>query len=590
LTICVEPEGETKLIQTSENHARLQANCNEKGVWHIPKWMSSRCYYIGTDAATAMLTNTRSWTNVVLDGTSANVWHSLPPRFAVSDLTDALRPIGIDMSDADSREEVVGFLATLHAEGLLSCETMANATPPSASGNSISADGAAANSVEAEFYDWLSDRGILPSALIELTYRCNQRCVHCFNPGAAHAPGEKPCRDGDELSTAEVCRLLDELAEMGAFVLTFSGGEPSLRPDLIDILQHTRGLGFSFNVYTNGQLPETLLSGICDLWPRAIGISLYSALPEIHDATTGVTGSFERALASLRLISASGVRAMVKCPLMRHTVFGYKRLLELCDELNALPQFDFHITAAMDGNNDCTAHQILDERILKNIMADPRVAMHVGSEMPTLGRLKRPLDGPICGAGRYMISIAPDGRAYPCNGLPLTLGNVRSGGLRQIWEKSGAMVAWKSITLADFKECGCYQHCAYCNHCPGMAMAETGDLFAISKTCCTTAHARMELSNELRNGRSETVDNAAAFGFDTTIRLPSQSTKSEMAGRCPCDPRSVSNGGFVERIARIQHQGDIKRPQRVPERGSPAEENVREADLDRGSRLRELGR
>jgi radical SAM protein with 4Fe4S-binding SPASM domain len=537
-----------------------------------------------------MLTNSRWWTNIVLEGGSAELWHLFPARFSLADLASRASSIGIDMEDAETRAEVLGFLGTLHSEGLLSSATLPNPKPDPSSTIAGFRTGAASNSVEADFYDWLSDRGVLPSALIELTYRCNQRCVHCFNPGAARSPSEMPRRSADELTTEEIGRVLVDLAEMGVFTLTFSGGEPSLRVDLIEILREARSLGFSFNVYSNGQLPDSLLRQICDLWPRAIGISLYSAVPDIHDATTGVKGSFDRALESLRLVAGSGVRAMVKCPLMQHTVFGYKRLLELCDELNALPQFDFQITAGMDGDERCTVHQILDRPTLRMIMADPRVAMHVGPETLNYGRQNRPIDGPVCGAGRYTVSIAPDGTVYPCNGLPLTLGNVRAAGLRAIWHESKALAAWKAATLADFDQCGLYSYCSYCNHCPGMAMVETGDLLAVSKTCCTTALARMELSKEFQASQSGTVDNAATFGFDEGVRLPTQSSMIAVSAACPSDPRAVPGDGFAERIAQIQREGNTRRRAQVPERDSPADQNLTEANMDRSSRLRELGR
>lgn len=537
-----------------------------------------------------MLTNTRWWTNIVLEGVSAELWHALPSRFSVADLAERLSSIGIDIEDAESRAEVLGFLGTLHSEGLLSSATLPNPTPEPSSTGAGFASGAASNSVEADFYDWLSDRKILPSALIELTYRCNQRCVHCFNPGAARAPSEVPRRNGSELTTAEICGVLHDLAEMGVFTLTFTGGEPSLRGDLIDILREARTLGFSFNVYTNGQLDESVLGQVCELWPRTIGISLYSAVPEIHDATTGVNGSFGRALRSLRLVAGSGVRAMVKCPLMKHTVSGFKRLLELCDEVNALPQFDFQITAGMDGDERCTAHQILDQTTLKMIMADPHVAMHISDETPNFGRQKRPIDGPVCGAGRYTLSITPDGTVYPCNGLPLTLGNARDAGIRSIWHESKALAAWKSVRLSDFDLCGLYAYCSYCNHCPGMAMVETGDLLAASRTCCTAASARMELSEELRAGLSTTRDHAASFGFDEGLRLPAPADAAAAAVAPPLDPRTVSGDCFAERLAEIQRHGNDIRRGRVPERASPADENLKESDMARSDRLRELGR
>lgn len=557
--------------------------------WHIPPWVFSRSYCLGTESARAILTNTRWWNNIVLEGTSAEIWHLLPHDFSLESIAAPLRSIGINTADADIRTEVLDFFALLQNEGLLCSETEAIPSPDHPADAKAGNGGVAATSVEADFFDWLTDRGKLPSAFLELTYRCNQRCVHCFNPGAARSPNEPPRRASDELTTEEVCRALGGLADLGVFTVTFSGGEPSLRPDLLEVLSRAKSLGFSYNIYTNGQVSAAWLHAICSLWPRTVGVSLYSAIPDIHDATTGGKGSFERAVGAVRLISAAGIRAIVKCPLMGHTIHGYKRLLDLCEELNALPQFDLQLTAGMDGDARCTVHQIHNEHLLKLVMADPRFPMHIGPATPSLGRYRRPMDGPVCGAGRYSISIAPDGTVFPCNGLPLAVGNVRTTDIRQLWERSRGLAAWRSVTLADFNECGLYLHCAYCQHCPGMAMAETGDLLAVSRACCTVAHARMELSREVYRGDTTTAEQAEYFGRDMSLRHPAEPKVAAHVGSS-CDPRSLSSEDFTKRIAEIHRTGNPCRQHRFIEDGSPAVENLRETSEERGSRLRELGR
>lgn len=558
-------------------------------IWSIPSWVSSRCYGLGTEFARAILTNARWWTNLVLEDDSARVWSLLPARFCLSDIGSCLRGIGLDLDDAESRIALQTFFDTLHSEGLLHCETK---SPPTLERckPTLDAAGVAANATEADFYDWLADRGILPSCLIEVTYRCNQRCVHCFNPGASRRRDERPSREDDGLTTRELCRVLEDLAEMGTFTVTFSGGEPTLRPDLLEVLTQAKSLGLSFNLFTNGLLDETLLHRICDLWPRTIGVSLYSPVPAIHDGTTGVTGSFDRALRSLQLIAKSGIRATMKCPLMQHTVHGYKPLLELCNDINALPQFDFQITAAIDGDDRSIAHQILDGTVLRMLMSDPHMPMHVSPSQAEYGRQKRPVDGPVCGAGRYTMSIAPDGTVYPCNGLPLNVGNVRTHSIRDVWESSSALAAWRSIRLMDFDQCGLYAHCSYCNHCPGMAMAETGNVLAVSKTCCVVARARMELSNECRGLLPDATTAASTFGFDSSIRLPIHPPAMRSAEAPPLDPRVVGIGKFPERILQIQNNGNPRRLGHIAELGSPEHENVKEHDLHRAGRLRELGR
>src|SRR5215813_6510192 len=86
--------------------------------------------------------------------------------------------------------------------------------------------------------------GIPLGAQLDLTYRCNERCVHCYLDHDDHG----------EMTLAEIKDLLDQLADAGVFLLTISGGEIFLRPDLFEILEHARKLLFSVKIKTNGIL------------------------------------------------------------------------------------------------------------------------------------------------------------------------------------------------------------------------------------------------------------------------------------------------------------------------------------------------
>src|SRR5271168_3603936 len=82
------------------------------------------------------------------------------------------------------------------------------------------------------------------SVQVDLTYRCNERCVHCYLDHNDHG----------EMTTAEIKHLLDEMAEAGVFILTLSGGEIFLRKDFFDILEHARRLMFCVKLKTNAVL------------------------------------------------------------------------------------------------------------------------------------------------------------------------------------------------------------------------------------------------------------------------------------------------------------------------------------------------
>src|SRR3989441_13231347 len=85
-------------------------------------------------------------------------------------------------------------------------------------------------------------------AMIELTYGCNLRCVHCYNP--TH-------QAKDELATAQLKALIDQLVEAGCLKLAFTGGEIFTRRDLSEILTYAKGKGFAITLLTNATLITT---------------------------------------------------------------------------------------------------------------------------------------------------------------------------------------------------------------------------------------------------------------------------------------------------------------------------------------------
>jgi len=122
------------------------------------------------------------------------------------------------------------------------------------------------------------------SVQFDLTYRCNERCVHCYLDHDDHG----------ELSTHEVEDVLDQLAAAGTLFLIFSGGELLLRTDFFELLEYARALRFDVKLKTNALLiREAEATRIRDLGVRQVQVSIYSHRAEIHDAITKVPGSLE---------------------------------------------------------------------------------------------------------------------------------------------------------------------------------------------------------------------------------------------------------------------------------------------------------
>ena len=204
--------------------------------------------------------------------------------------------------------------------------------------------------VEGDYRTWCADNGILFSAFIETNYRCNERCVHCFNPGAAHQDHERPKRNRDELSLDELRQQIDQLYDLGVFRITLSGGEFFLRKDAFSIIEYIRSKKMDVEVFTNGLLlSDDKADQLARLWPHEVGVSVYSANPLIHDQITRVPGSWEQTVVAIKRLISRGITIKIKCALMKSNVGGYMLMQELAGSLGAKLSFDIQISAGNDG-------------------------------------------------------------------------------------------------------------------------------------------------------------------------------------------------------------------------------------------------
>src|SRR5947199_1867248 len=158
-------------------------------------------------------------------------------------------------------------------------------------------------------------RNIPFSAQVDLTYRCNERCVHCYLDHDDHG----------EMTTTEIKHLLDELADAGVFILTLSGGEILMRRDFFEILEYARQLTFCVKLKTNGVLiREREAARIRDLGVESVQVSIYSHRPEVHDAITLVPGSLKRSLTAIRFLKSQGIKVTIANVLMTENMQDYQ--------------------------------------------------------------------------------------------------------------------------------------------------------------------------------------------------------------------------------------------------------------------------
>jgi AdoMet-dependent heme synthase len=318
------------------------------------------------------------------------------------------------------------------------------------------------------------------SVQLDLTYRCNEQCVHCYLDHDDHG----------EMTTLEIKRLLKEMADAGVFVLTLSGGEIFLRRDFFEILEYARELTFCIKLKTNALLiREAQAARLRDLGVESIQVSIYSHRPEVHDAITKVRGSLHRSIRAIRFLKSQGLNVIMANVLMTENMDDYSGVRTLADELGASYTLDPTITPMMDGNRstlalsagDSALHDLFrDETYVGN--ADQFCAPPPTPDASSMNSLP-------CSAGHTACYVSPYGEFYPCVQFPLSCGNVRQQSFIDIWHNSEQLKEVRSIRLHDLSVCSQCAHGSSCTRCPGLAFME-GNMRGPSTLDCEKSYAR----------------------------------------------------------------------------------------------------
>lgn len=349
--------------------------------------------------------------------------------------------------------------------------------------------------------DFTDAVGGIGSVMLELTYNCSEKCIHCYNIGATRNDDEISHRgDLDEMTFDDYKRIIDQLYEQGLFRVCLSGGDPFSKPIVWDILHYLFDKDIAFDIYTNGQRLDGKELRLAKLYPRLVAISVYSAIPEIHDYITRISGSLERSIRVMKRLGDLSVPMNLKCCIMRPNMKSYFTVVNIADTVGAVPQFEVSITDSIEGDKCATRFLRLAEKELEVVLRDSRVPLYVGPEVPDFGRSVRDMSENACGAGYNTFCIRPDGKLIACCSFHVIFGDLKIQSLSEIISTSVSLKKWQLLTLKDYVDCGKYEYCSYCNLCPGNNFSQNGDPRKSGENNCFIAKVRYNLALRLKAG------------------------------------------------------------------------------------------
>jgi AdoMet-dependent heme synthase len=307
------------------------------------------------------------------------------------------------------------------------------------------------------------DMGVPISVHLDVTYRCNERCVHCYLDHDDHG----------EMTTAEIKDILDQLAEAGVFFLQFSGGEVFLRRDFLELVEYARRLQFNVKIKTNAvMIHEFEARRLRELAVDTVQISVYSHRPEVHDAITKLPGSFARSIKAIRFLKEQGLKVTMANVLMTLNLGDYKELQKLASELGVHYTLDPTITPMMDGGTSILNLRIPGEA-LPEVFRNPALVANMEEFCaPPTPPTADDMDGYSCSAAHSFCYISPYGDVFPCVQFPLPSGNLRRQKFLDIWNGSPQLQEVRSIKARDLTTCSSCAHMTKCTRCPGLAFME----------------------------------------------------------------------------------------------------------------------
>lgn len=183
-----------------------------------------------------------------------------------------------------------------------------------------------------------------PVVVWNMTKRCNLKCVHCY------AQAVSP--DGqDEISTAQGKAIIDDLAAFGAPVILFSGGEPLVRQDLVELAHHAVGKGMRAVISTNGTLiTKAKAKELKDVGLSYVGISLDGG-EEIHDQFRGVPKAFKKALEGIANCQAEGLKVGLRFTINKRNAGEVPTIFQLLKDLEVPRVCFYHLVYAGRGSD-----------------------------------------------------------------------------------------------------------------------------------------------------------------------------------------------------------------------------------------------
>jgi len=354
-----------------------------------------------------------------------------------------------------------------------------------------------------------NNKQVLPPFLVtwSLTAKCNLNCKHCYSESSQDA-------GDDDLTTDEVLRVIDEIADWGIGLLIFDGGEPLLRNDFFQIADYSAGKRLTTGIGSNGTMIDAATARrLVSAGIRYASISIDGADADTHDAFRGEAGNFKKALEAASALKQAGLAFQFNTVLRKKTLPQLPDILRMAVDYGAFSTELFDLIPVGRATRECQDEVLTIKERQETVewLAQTQIDYPLTIETPSLPMypliLKQNVDKGIhpahipveelvrtayygrgCAAGRprgYLV-IRNNGELNPCIFLQVNLGNVKGQSIRQIWQESTVLAKLRNRELLK-GECGQCTYKDICAGCRARAYVQSGDMLASDPGCWFTS-------------------------------------------------------------------------------------------------------
>lgn len=302
--------------------------------------------------------------------------------------------------------------------------------------------------------------------MFELTYRCNFFCRHCYVPSSYKEKSGK-----GELKTQAIFSLLNQLKDMGCFYLGFTGGEPFIRGDIMEILWYAKRCGFALIIYTNGSLINGKIAGqLARLRPNKVDITIPAMSKAAFERISGVPGSRDRVFRAIDLLHKKGVNLGFKTCVLKENAEEVKGIQAFASSLGARHRLDDMLCPRLDGSKEPYRYrgEMTDGRRQRTEVRRKREFIDCDLE----GNRQTPASGRLfkCGVGVSQAAITPSGELKLCLMIDYPKYEALKNSLQAAWQKLRTSV--KTIKPDKNYRCNRCELEPYCKWCPARGWLE----------------------------------------------------------------------------------------------------------------------